>query len=516
MIRQTMFLFLTFLGLNLLAAETIVKSTVNNVVIYHSGALVQRSAKVSLAPGSNELTFNNVSAKIVLNSLKISNPEITILNKTIVQKLTDEQFNRLTDRKEALTKEMGLIESKFEEVGFISEVEDLEKMAAFYSRKMLELKRNLRDVEHKITEAKKLENVNLENENAAILKLIVTVSSTFSQTLNLQYVCGGIGWSPAYDVSVENAAGTSLELKYYAKVMSQTGEDWDNVTVQLSSSFPLERSTSLPVATEPWILVNGSVYTDQRFDKDKAGLLEMEITLPKNLMELEGVSYEQINVPQFLDLKKLEGKFSLKSNSTVFNFPISSSAIPASFHYYAYPSLDPETYLVAEMTDWEGKGFVDGKANISFRGNEVGNTMIHFSNSIDTLTLPIGKDNGVYMNRAEIANQKYFKVASVGKKKKLTMAYEFSLKNNNTFPIEIDLMDQIPISQSKSASVEIEEKTDGIVDYEQGEVMWELTLAPGESVKKVLIYTIDMDANFSYSPSKQKSKYKAVKSPRFL
>lgn len=36
--------------------------------------------------------------------------------------------------------------------------------------------------------------------------------------------------------------------------MSQTGENWDNVSIFLSSSFPLSSPTQLPVLEKPWVL----------------------------------------------------------------------------------------------------------------------------------------------------------------------------------------------------------------------------------------------------------------------
>ena len=175
----------------LIANETDMNTKVENVTIYHSGALVTRIATNELKPGINELVFKNLSSKIFLNSLKVNNKEVTVLNKSIIRKLTKEEFNQLLDKKDALNKQMTLIESKYNESGFVSKVEDLEKMTAFYASKILQTKKELRDIEQKIEEAKKLENIELKNENAAILKLIVSIEGKLNEPLKIQYVCGG-------------------------------------------------------------------------------------------------------------------------------------------------------------------------------------------------------------------------------------------------------------------------------------------------------------------------------------
>ena len=191
---------------------------VESVTVYHSGALVIRTATNDLKPGVNELIFKNVSSKIVLNSLKVSNKEVTVLNKSIIRKLSEEEFNQLLDQKDALTKQMTLIESKFNEQGFVSKVEDLEKLTNFYAVKILEIKKSLREIERQIEEAKKLEDIEIENEDAAILKLVVSIDGKLKDPFKMQYVCGGIGWSSAYEMIVESSANKTIEVNVFIRM----------------------------------------------------------------------------------------------------------------------------------------------------------------------------------------------------------------------------------------------------------------------------------------------------------
>ena len=107
---------------------------------------------------------------------------------------------------------------------------------------------------------------------------------------------------------------------------------------------------------------------------------------------------------------KIEGRNSIKSNSTVFTFPIKNVVLPSLYHYYGFPNIDPDVYLVAEVSNWDTLGFLDGLADMSFGGNNIGKTISKFSEFKNKLTLPIGKDNSVFMKRTDIADQKYFKI----------------------------------------------------------------------------------------------------------
>jgi hypothetical protein len=502
--------FMSFCVINsLYSAETDMSTNVEAVTIYHSGALVTRIGTTSLKPGINELVFRNLSSKIILNSLKISNKEITILNKSIIRKLTPEEFRQLLDRKEALNKQMSLIETKYNETGFVSKVEDLEKMTAFYLEKMLQIRKDIREVDKMLEDARKLEEIELKNEDAAILKLVVSVDGSLRSPLRMQYVCGGIGWSPSYQVSVGSSAGNNIEMKYLARVMSQTGEDWDDVVIHLSSSFPLELPTDLPKPKSPWVLEsidrNYSINTPEGSKNSQADEIQL----------LEGVGYKEISIPSFLELRTLKDRYSVKSNSTVFTFPVQTVSLPATYYYFAFPSLDPEVYLVAEVTGWDTLGFVDGVANITYHGNEVGRSLLKFSESRDTLLLPVGKDNSVFLKRTEIADQKYFKITTIGRKRKTTLAYQFELKNNNSFPVRLELVDQVPVSQTRLAEVEIDKTTNGELDNESGEVNWVLNLNPGQSEEKELIFTIEMDADYKYYSGSRQMKWRKINCPDF-
>jgi hypothetical protein len=169
---------------------------------------------------------------------------------------------------------------------------------------------------------------------------------------------------------------------------------------------------------------------------------------------------------------------------------------------------------VAEITGWDTLNFIDGVANISFEGNDVGKSVIRFSESIDTLVLPIGKDNSVYMKRTEIADQKYFKITTIGKKQKSTLAYRFELKNNNPFPIKFELLDQVPISQTKSAEVELGNISGANLVKETGELTWVLDLTPGQTIDKELLFTVTMESGFSYYRNSHK-KFRNMSVPAY-
>jgi len=482
------------------------------VTVYHNGALVSRSASVNLQAGSHDLQIKGISSQALLKSLKFEDPDVTVLSKSLVSKLSAEGVEQLQDQKDALEAQLTMLESKYQEEGFVQEVGELERMLQFYGHKIQEIKRSLRNNAREIKKAEELAAIEMDHENAAILNLTLSVSTPISGALRFSYVVGGVGWSPAYEISVENSAQEKIDLKYVAKVMNQTGENWKQVKVLLSSESPVGEPIVLPQPSNPWVIGN------QRA-KDNAGVqgvYNSQWGTEAEISQLKGVRYEQISVPSFLDARVLEGKFNIPSNGTVLTFAILRKELAANYYYYGYPSLDPEVYLVAEITGWETLGLVDGMADIIYSGNEVGRSLILWSEVEDRMVLPIGRDNSVYMNRSEIADEKYFQERLIGKKRKNTMAYQLVVKNNNSFQINFKLMEQVPLSQTKSAEVEMEETSGAAYDSSTGDISWNLSLSPSQSETKRLIYTIDLDGRYtSMGSGSRQQKYRTMSAPSF-
>jgi uncharacterized protein (TIGR02231 family) len=85
---------------------------------------------------------------------------------------------------------------------------------------------------------------------AAVVEVDVTQAGDLS--VELTYVVSGAGWKPLYDLRLLEPEGEDsvLEVGYLAQVTQQTGEDWEGVTLTLSTARPALAET-LP-ELDPW------------------------------------------------------------------------------------------------------------------------------------------------------------------------------------------------------------------------------------------------------------------------
>jgi hypothetical protein len=163
-------------------------------------------------------------------------------------------------------------------------------------------------------------------------------------------------------------------------------------------------------------------------------------------------------------------------------------AVNGIFKVYAVPKLDKEAYLLTEISDWEKLNLLPGEANIIFEGTYVGKSFIDPASTSDTLNLTLGKDKRVVVKREKMVD--FSSVKFMGSNKLQTITYELTVKNNKKDAIHFILKDQYPISTNKEIEVELLESSGAETNKEIGVLTWKLQLAPGESKKIRISYSV--------------------------
>jgi len=153
---------------------------------------------------------------------------------------------------------------------------------------------------------------------------------------------------------------------------------------------------------------------------------------------------------------------------------------------------------------------IPGPTRVYFDGTFVGESWIDTRNVEDTLGLSFGRDSKIFTSRkllSEFSNKKV-----VGNNRKDSYTYELTVKNTRNIAIEIDLHDQIPISQDSDISVTVEEVSGANEEEHTGILSWQMKLAPNETKKVKIAFTI----KYPKSKTIQVKSFRKMKAPRFL
>jgi len=303
----------------------------------------------------------------------------------------------------------------------------------------------------------------------------------------LSYFVNNATWVPNYDLRVADL-NKPVKLHYKADIYNNTGENWDNVKMILSSGNP--NLGGVPPALTSQVLGlqerqdNSNGYTYD-FDNDKKFL--------SNNSVLDGV-FESTQTVQGFDQKNTSFEFviptrlKVAANNQAQNVDLLQFDLKGSYQYFAVPKMDKDAFLLTRVTGWESLNLLIGDANIYFEGTFLGKTHIDPTTTSDTLSVSLGRDKGVVIERNKL--KEFCSSNFSGSKKKEVIVYEILVKNNKKEAVQVQIQDQIPVASNKDISVEVTNISGARFIENSGKLIWDKTLAPGETLKLRIEYEV--------------------------
>ena len=548
---------------------TKINSSIKAVTIFLTGGEVHRKASTNLKKGRNKLVFTQISTVADNKSIQFSsetplslvsvsseidylsvterNPKIRAI-KDSIQLINDEVVD-LQNEKSAYQVERQLLEQnksiKGEQQNLT--VEELRAMAAYYRKHVMEINKIMTAYDLRIREKNNLkyryQNQLTELNYKETIKsnqIVVIVDSETDQNsvLDLKYMVSNCGWQANYDLRANNIKD-KISLKYKAKVYNNTGNDWSNVQLFLSTSDP-NISASAPELA-PWYM-NYSSLMNQANDAYDGN----EYVVPSNRaytkyyqnwnaapqmnQNLDGlyatdnfeqqqqgtvanpednITFTNIEVSQLSTTFEIEKEYSIPSDAKPYLVDITEHNLTATFSHKAVPKLDKDGFLLANIVGWESLDLVPGPTQVYFSDAFVGQSYINTSNVSDTLRLSFGRDNKIPVSRKLV--QEFSDKKVIGSNRKDNYTYKIIAKNNRDIPVRLSLYDQIPISQDSDISITINEISDAKYNETTGKLTWLLNLNPGESKSYQISFTI----KYPKDKTIRVKKYRTISCPSF-
>lgn len=494
-------------------------SKIDQISVFRQGAQIKRKASIRLITGQNEITITDLPAGFDESSIQISLKDKSVINGVSYRNnftkdfASNPEYKLLFTQKENLVLQMEnenlLYETWKEEESLLLSnkkvngdasglnTSQLTSLADVYRTRLLEVKTKLLDMKRKVAKTKlEIEKVESQmnewtakNSNPNTGEVIVTVSSlngSAETTMELSYFDPRAAWLTSFDLRLENLSKPLL-LTNKGKITQYTGEDWKDVSLNLSTGNPTQY-TQAPVL-QPWFLQfyqPGYYAYDQKSrelpaqnmanfrpadDKDLDGLTESVIR--------ENITFTEFNIPN---------KTSIPSDGKEHEIVLKENEIEAFYKYLAVPKLDNKVYLMANIKEWEQYNFSSGEVKLYFEGTFVGNTFLNAGAASDTLTISLGPDIAINAKREKLKD--FSKTTFLSTKKEIKSGFEITLKNNKPSEIEILLKDQMPIATDASMEIKEEELSGASYDKTTGIVEWKIKLKPGEVAKRKFAYSI--------------------------
>lgn len=257
-----------------------VNSKITNATVFLSGAQVQRQTEsIDIPPGVTSFVFAGLASAIETQSIQAKGEgNFTILSVTeqqnfLVEKKNSDQkniyLNSITDLNDKLTvlrnesdvykaEEDMLIKNQVVMGPNVNyDLVKLKQALDFQKQRLTEAKNKQIEIRNQMTklqlelnklnrQVNEIDGQSLKNSNDVVIK--VSAKSATKGKFSLTYMVKNAGWYPTYDIRAKDVS-SPIELVYKANVSQNSGEDWKNVKLMLSSGNPTNNNIKPELGT---------------------------------------------------------------------------------------------------------------------------------------------------------------------------------------------------------------------------------------------------------------------------
>ena len=603
----TLLCSMIFLIIDLSATD--ISLPVTNATLYKQGVTVTRSDDVNLTAGKSTIHITDLPLDMDESTLNVMlSNQVIILSQKVERDYVDTK--QLTsvydDQKQIINDSIAYVNMLLEvlegeqkilnsNISLTSSDEkysatDVSALRANYAKEMRDIQTDI--LSHKLELRrlrKQLHDLNMQiaeegsksSYGSASLTLELQSPSSSKVKIELSYFHNDAGWTPTYDLRV-NELSKPLNLVYKANIYQNTGEDWEDVSVSLSTARP-NYNYNLP-STSPYFLTFNNYYEAQTISSDfktvhgritgvvtdnngepliganvmidgtSIGTVtgldgSYELYAPKGsrTISISYTGYRTVNYAltskyikstleegELLDevivtgysgavdalysraagvsvskrkrVKQESIPLSLVKSQTSINYDLADALdlasteeeqsvlirieeVAADYQYKAYPKIEKNAYLTAEIKDWSELQILEGLANIYIDNRYIGQTTIGGAREADDrYTLSLGQDTDVYVDRT--LQKGYTRRKFVGSNKLETRKWKLDIVNNKSEAIDLYIEDQYPVSQDSRIKINLKEDAAASADKDKGTLSWNKKLSPISNEALVFAYEV--------------------------
>ena len=489
--------------------QTSVEAKLESATVYLTGAGLNHTASVNLNTGVQNVVFSNVADNVDQNSLRVRAPGNIIIYSLNIRKnfigeenlpaevqnlkrkiqLLENTNSELADGIEVITLEIEMIAAnKTQADGKALSIKQIKELGQYYQNRITDLKKETRTSKHKIraneeklTKLKKqLDELNAKfNKPRTEIVAEVNVQKAGQYNFSVSYLTHSANWQPNYFI---RSAGidSPITLEYRASVRQNSGLDWRNIPVVISTLNPVQSGVKpeLPI----WFLNFREELARKSLMKSSA-MLQAVVAEADDISNYMNVAEAQTSVEFHPDLN-----YSIPSDNKSHTVALQKLTMNAEYKYYSVPKYNSKAFLVAEIKDFKNSTLLPGSAGVFFDGAYVGKTNVDPVNFDFAWQISLGADSRVSVNKKmleDFSDEKFF-----GGNVERKFAFEITARNNRPAAIELLIEDNIPISRHEDIEVKLIDSSGAKLDAKTGKLTWRVKIEPGKSISRSLKYSV--------------------------
>ncbi|MDG2200756.1 MAG: mucoidy inhibitor MuiA family protein [Phycisphaerales bacterium] len=530
-------------GQDVAASQRIeIESQPTKVTAYRGRAWVERAVSQALQPGLYRLVFSNLPPRWQPESVqaRVSGPAKVVGIDTMTRQVSTPPSNlkelvdavkvaqrsvqnarddvAVTDASIAYLQAMMSKAASGEQqnAGTASlDIESVQKQMEFFSEQMrMRLQARLEGAEDLDARQRALDvaESNLDKaggavrtERLAVVEIAVTEAGSVDATLG--YLVSNANWQPRYDVRGDLDGGT-VSVEYGAEVFQQSGEDWSNVMLVLSTAQPSQAAnppTMHPVYVDVRIPPPPSGPSAKRSgSRGGGGAFAVDSMVGRGITEGEAQEWygsnAQIQGGGSSVTFMLPRRMTVETDSdSAQRTRIADFNAEIDFTFVAMPTMTEQVYLRGRFVNASKYQLLPGSAGIFMGGDYVGPTNLSSTAPGARMELYFGADPSLEATRSMQAKNTGTTGVFGGW---LTTSYQFVIKvdNGSSRPVKMELWDRRPVSRSDEIDVSLLDVVPSLStdaryiadDQPKGLLRWDLTVPANRTGDNAFTVTYDL------------------------
>ncbi|WP_320152458.1 DUF4139 domain-containing protein [uncultured Tolumonas sp.] len=526
---------LSFLALMVSSAmaEQVVDSQIAAVTVYPSSATVTRTFTVELPAGPQTVLVAGLPSTLDENSLRItgsgdkgSSVASVELKNEVRGELVLPRAKELQDKLTAQLDQQALLQA--DELALNTQQTYLQKLAEQggtpKAEKTVEsnsvaqwragwqtlgagmkeigaakvaLARDIRTLKQQIeVTQRELEQLNNRQQDNKIA-VVHLQSAGGKLAMKLSYQLNQASWYPVYDANLDTQQ-SKLAVTQAAYVQQNSGENWDNVALTLSTLQP-SAAVEPPPLSSWWIDYQRPV---PRNTLMKSAGAVADAAMPEMMVAAAPVAEQRATVIDsgYHVSYQIPGKINVNSSEEKQRVVLQQQQWPVALNLQAVPRLDSHAYLYARVENPSSTPLLPGEWLLQRDGVRVGRVEQPLLAPKDQIAMGFGADDAVKLEWQTLKNEAG-ESGVLNKQQTLQRHYQLKAINGHTKPMLLTVLDSWPVSKQQDIKVSTLDGTaapkEQNVNQQAGVQRWELPLPAGKTA------TLDTGYQVAYPQDKQ-------------
>ena len=469
-----------------------VTTAIDRVTVFTNAASIHRTARARVPRGEHQLVFAGLPAGLSDESVRVGGfgPGATAEAVTIrvgrMGEVNEAELTRAVQEFEALQRRRAAL---------------VEAMAAHptpaQTQQREEIDRSITNLAPRVAQLQAA-----AAQPAKFITVDLTTEREGELDLSVEYlVPGAASWQPSYAAHL-TPDGAHVTLDVLAAVQQNTSEDWSDVRMSVSTVMPTT-SLALPHLGERTIELDPDEaealmqMARRGVARGAAASVDSEMPMPASVAgamrpprdrPATPVAQREGGVQANLLSARLEipTPVTLRAGAPARRVLAARATLDTTLEHLTAPRETNAVFLVARARNAQRFPLLPGNVALFIGGDYVGTTALAGVPVEEEFSLPFGVDSGVTVDRT-LAERR---VARVNGRDELTLRYDYRLSNHRDRPVDVVVLDHLPVSRSQGLTVATTPNTRAFSPRREGDapgvVRWNHRLAPAESERWTL------------------------------